>query len=235
MYWDDANDSEQIASSISSNEQANCLNICGSVKQKYAAPETGLEQIGSFVFVVRDNGAGITNENLTHLFAEGMHFHADLLQAGGGSGLGLWISKGIIELHGGRLIGHSDGEGKGSTFTFYLPAYSNPSPSYISANHSMSHPQSNPSDIRTRTQSTTDNIMDDMHHLTMICHDYHIRTILVVDDAPSSRKIVCRLLRLAGVKYIEAGNGQDCIDKYNNPEIFPTPPDLILMDYEMPM
>lgn len=38
-----------------------------------------------------------------------------------GSGLGLAISKGIIEQHGGKIWAKSEGEGKGSTFSFTLP------------------------------------------------------------------------------------------------------------------
>ncbi|MDP3994990.1 MAG: ATP-binding protein, partial [bacterium] len=39
----------------------------------------------------------------------------------GGSGLGLFIAKKIIEAHGGRIWSESEGEGKGSMFTFTLP------------------------------------------------------------------------------------------------------------------
>jgi signal transduction histidine kinase len=38
-----------------------------------------------------------------------------------GTGLGLAISKGIIEAHGGKIRAASDGENKGSTFSFSLP------------------------------------------------------------------------------------------------------------------
>lgn len=39
--------------------------------------------------------AGLTADNLKRLFGEGVQFHANKLQAGGGSGLGLWIAKGV--------------------------------------------------------------------------------------------------------------------------------------------
>ena len=188
---------------------------------------------GSFVFVVRDTGAGISKENLTSLFTEGVQFHAHLLQCGGGSGLGLWITKGISELHGGTITGHSDGEGLGSVFTFRLPARVNKSQSYIDSNLSLSQSASQHRQTdKTKSQTA---VVDDVQRLKMTFSGLGMSRVLVVDDAPSSRKIVCRLLRLAGCEHVEAVHGQDSIDKYKDPSIFPTPPDLILMDYEMPM
>ena len=49
---------------------------------------------------VKDTGAGISPENIEKLFGQYVQFNAGALQNGGGSGLGLWISKGIIDMHG---------------------------------------------------------------------------------------------------------------------------------------
>ena len=46
---------------------------------------------------VIDSGAGISKENQKKLFGQYVQFNANSLQKGGGSGLGLWISKGKIE------------------------------------------------------------------------------------------------------------------------------------------
>ena len=70
---------------------------------------------------VQDTGAGISHFNQTKLFGQYVQFNANKLQKGSGSGLGLWISKGITELHGGSIGGHSDGEERGSTFFIELP------------------------------------------------------------------------------------------------------------------
>ena len=50
-----------------------------------------------------------------------MQFHAKATQDGGGSGLGLWISKKIMDLHDGGISVTSEGEGRGSTFKICLP------------------------------------------------------------------------------------------------------------------
>lgn len=52
---------------------------------------------------ITDTGEGISLENQKKLFGQYVQFHAGKLQKGKGSGLGLWISKGIVVLHGGEL------------------------------------------------------------------------------------------------------------------------------------
>ena len=58
---------------------------------------------------VRDTGIGIAPENLGRIFTEVVQFDPNRNQGGNGSGLGLFISRGIVELHGGRILVHSDG------------------------------------------------------------------------------------------------------------------------------
>jgi signal transduction histidine kinase/CheY-like chemotaxis protein len=68
-----------------------------------------------------DNGIGITKENLTKLFKNIVQFDANVNQEGNGSGLGLFITRGLVELHQGTVNVHSNGLGKGCTFTVCLP------------------------------------------------------------------------------------------------------------------
>jgi two-component system, chemotaxis family, CheB/CheR fusion protein len=70
---------------------------------------------------VRDNGIGIASELLPQLFE--LFFQADssLDRTGGGLGIGLNVTKRLVELHGGRIEGHSEGLGKGREFTVHLP------------------------------------------------------------------------------------------------------------------
>jgi two-component system, OmpR family, sensor histidine kinase VicK len=68
----------------------------------------------SIVVRVKDNGAGIDSEILPQLFAK---FASKSFQ---GTGLGLFISKSIIEAHGGKMWAENNSDGKGATFTFTL-------------------------------------------------------------------------------------------------------------------
>ena len=81
-----------------------------------------LKQVpGELVIEIKDNGAGISEENQRRLFKEVVQFNPELLQNGGGSGLGMCISKSIIDMHGGTICVVSGGEGQGSLFTLRLP------------------------------------------------------------------------------------------------------------------
>jgi signal transduction histidine kinase len=64
---------------------------------------------------IKDSGNGIDREILPRLFTK---FAS---KSDKGTGLGLYLSKGIIEAHGGRIWAENNTEGKGATFRFTLP------------------------------------------------------------------------------------------------------------------
>jgi len=81
------------------------------------------QQEGGFVSVqIVDHGIGIPGSVVGHLFSKFYRSHRSR-QTVAGTGLGLYISKAIIESHGGQ-IGVSSTEGQGSTFHFSVPVYS---------------------------------------------------------------------------------------------------------------
>jgi len=79
----------------------------------------------SFVGVtVKDTGIGIPKEALSKLFTKFFRVSSVLEQGSKGTGLGLFISKSIISMHGGDISVDSE-LGKGSTFIFTLPIATN--------------------------------------------------------------------------------------------------------------
>lgn len=79
------------------------------------------EQTDEYVVVhVEDTGEGIPKEALPHLFTKFFRVHEPLEQGTKGIGLGLYITKSIIDLHHGKIWAES-ALGKGSTFSFSLP------------------------------------------------------------------------------------------------------------------
>jgi signal transduction histidine kinase len=71
---------------------------------------------------VKDTGKGIDLDILPRLFSK---FVTKSYQ---GTGLGLYISKGIIEAHGGKIWAENNADGKGARFSFSLPIVTQSSP-----------------------------------------------------------------------------------------------------------
>lgn len=75
---------------------------------------------------VRDNGPGIPDEDLPHIFERFYRVDKGRSREKGGTGLGLSIVKHIVQLHGGRVWAESK-VGEGTTFYFTLPVNASPS------------------------------------------------------------------------------------------------------------
>lgn len=71
---------------------------------------------------VSDTGIGISPEDIENIFTRFYRVDKSRSRAGGGSGIGLTISKYLVEAHGGRIWVESAGLDRGSTFTFSLPS-----------------------------------------------------------------------------------------------------------------
>ncbi len=71
--------------------------------------------------VVEDSGEGIEPEHLTQIFDRFYRADTSRNRLHGGSGIGLTISKAIVEAHQGRISAYSAGRGTGTTFTLRLP------------------------------------------------------------------------------------------------------------------
>jgi len=75
---------------------------------------------------VRDSGEGIAPDVLGSIFDVFVQSDESLDRARGGMGLGLAITKSIVQAHRGRIIAHSEGPGRGSEFTVRLPLTDRP-------------------------------------------------------------------------------------------------------------
>jgi signal transduction histidine kinase len=73
----------------------------------------------AIIVSVKDSGQGIDSSILPRLFTK---FASKSYK---GTGLGLFISKGIIDAHGGKIWGENNPEGRGATFSFSLPLEEN--------------------------------------------------------------------------------------------------------------
>jgi PAS domain S-box-containing protein len=142
----------------------------------------GQDDAGAFL-CVRDNGVGIAPEMLPRVFEKFAQLGAPQTRPHGGLGIGLALAKSLVELHGGRLEGHSDGIGRGSQFTIRLPLAR----------------QARSADERQRAPLT--------RSATPLA-----RRVLVVDDARDSAFILGRLLEAIGQRVLTARDGFSALD-----------------------
>ncbi len=97
----------------------------GSDKQVVALPlEANPEGDGKIDYLwisVADSGVGILPQDWKRIFAPFEQADNSASRRYQGTGLGLPLTKRLVELHGGRIWGESEGAGKGSTFSFVIP------------------------------------------------------------------------------------------------------------------
>lgn len=148
------------------------------------APESSPIRVGAVreeahvAVSVSDEGRGVAPERLPHLFRR----HAGAGEgATAGHGLGLAISKGLVEAHGGRIRAESAGPGRGTTFTFTVPVAGEPGAT--AAGHGAGPPPSADRDTPPR--------------------------VLVVDDDPRMLRFVRDALSEAGYVPLVTGAPED--------------------------
>jgi signal transduction histidine kinase len=114
-FYADADKLNQIFSNLIGNAikyspQGGLIQIRGRVSQERRQVE----------FSIQDEGLGMTHEFISRIGERFLRVSNQESHETGGTGLGLFIAKQLIEAHGGKLWAHSDGIGKGSTFFFTL-------------------------------------------------------------------------------------------------------------------
>ena len=207
---------------------------------------------GSIRISVTDSGVGLTVSQLAQICSEGVQFNANELQAGKGSGLGLYITKGIVEQHGGTLTVASAGLDHGTTFTVELPLYGgessgavrNRSRSFTRNLDSKVLPVASPKrymhqavTVESQSASVTAGVVGSVSVLRSvpIITERQSKRILVVDDVLSNRKMLVRVLTLKGYVCEQAEDGQQAIDVYRASLASGLSFDAITMDFEMPV
>lgn len=77
----------------------------------------------SILISVQDQGIGIPKDKLARIFEKFERVDTKETRAAGGTGLGLYLVKHLVELHEGQIWAESEGVGKGSTFYVRIPIY----------------------------------------------------------------------------------------------------------------
>ncbi|KAK6423275.1 hypothetical protein LTR95_016547, partial [Oleoguttula sp. CCFEE 5521] len=205
-------------------------------------------------FLVRDTGPGIDQDGINRLFQRFSQATPKTHITYGGSGLGLYIVRELVEKQGGR-VGVASVPGEGSVFAFYIATMAGEEPE---APEKLRKPtavakntvtngmiwnirvQALPLEANSdRTTGTADPEADRTYH------------ILLVEDNVINQRILAKQLRMTGSTVEVANNGLDALallkktdiwrERGSDPDDFAFAPknpikvDLILMDVEMPV
>ena len=194
---------------------------------------------GKLVIVVKDTGSGMIEKDYSRLFNEIVQFNPEVLQAGGGSGLGLWITKGIVDLHQGDISVYSEGLGCGSSFTVELPMerkISDLSATLLSSSlEEDCFLSSRDTMIMNATGTEMSIVALEALNKVESVNLAPIYQLLIVDDSPLNRKMLLRTFRLAGHICDEAEDGVIAVAKVK--EMMSSSAkaySAILMDFVMP-
>lgn len=157
---------------------------------------------------VSDNGIGIAPDFLPNLFDRFSQKDTSSTRGHGGLGLGLFLVRYLVELHGGTVSVRSNGEGKGSTFFVQLPLRAG-SGSYLDA-----------PDAEEIARAETLPSLNGLH-------------VLLVDDQEDAREALSIVLRTAGAQVYSAESAKEAVNALSTLDE-ESMPDVLICDIAMP-
>jgi len=180
----------------------------GEIRLTVQEQAVSVSSTGCYVFVIEDNGIGMSREYLEHIFepfSRAEDLRTSKIQ---GTGLGMAIAQNIVHMMNGNITVESE-PGKGSKFTVTI---------YLKLQEEQ--------DIH--TPEAADLPLD-----PLLQHDFSGRRVLLVEDNELNREIAREVLEMAGLTVEEAVNGQIAVDLFSDSEAGYY--SLILMDIQMPV
>jgi signal transduction histidine kinase/ActR/RegA family two-component response regulator len=154
---------------------------------------------------VSDNGAGLSKSEIGRIFEMFHQSRTPHTQSVGGLGVGLTVARAIAELHGGGLLAESAGQGKGATFTLWLPRLT----------------ESQAVDFSVPSLTPLPDVVD--RRLL------RGRRILLVEDSDDTRDALERIFIRRSCEVTTAATGEEALEMVKN-----TPPEIIISDLGLP-
>lgn len=164
-----------------------------------------IQEYAAYEISVKDNGIGMSPEFLSHIFEPFEREHTSTISQTQGIGLGMPITKSLVNLMGGTIHVTSE-PGKGTEFVLQFT---------FKLQEQMK---------QTKQQTSNENIFT---------NDFSGKRLLLVDDNELNMEIAHELLREAGFLIETAPNGQIAVDMVRNSSVGYY--DAILMDIQMPI
>ena len=206
-----------------------CLNNLLSNAIKFAAGgeikviQTAVEQEQQrhLITAIKDNGIGMTPEQQEKIFTAFTQADRSISGRFGGTGLGMSITKNIIELMGGRISVNST-PGQGSVFALSLPIET--VTPYQSAEPVTEDPAKTSKAVN---RSLVETLLEENAPEPT---EYDSLRVLVVDDNPTNHLVMKTLLESVVGEIVTANNGVQAIQVLENETV-----DLVFMDIHMPI
>ncbi len=167
--------------------------------------DVAMRQAESYLEIaVTDTGKGIAPSFLPHVFEAFRQEEGGPAHPRGGLGLGLAITRQLVELHGGKIEARSEGEGRGSTFIVCLPVGATPVPGQPRPSSRPPLPIPRPPQLQ------------------------GLR-VLVVDDEEDARQLVKAVLEDCGCIVMIAGSVDQALEAFEHDV-----PNMLISDIGMP-
>ncbi|MEM6502359.1 MAG: CHASE2 domain-containing protein [Cyanobacteria bacterium P01_C01_bin.89] len=196
----------------------------GKVQVKAKAVTQGRGATKAIAIAVSDTGPGIAQKNLERIFESFEQGDGSTSRRHGGAGLGLAVTKQLVDLHSGS-IAVSSTLGQGSTFTVTLPIADSPAARLDSKrllrrrrHGSAIAPPAPATSLPALASEPTSN-------------GRHQGKILIVDDEPVNLRVLENFLSFEGYSVTVAASGQEALKVLNT---LAQPIDLVLLDIMMP-
>ena len=161
------------------------------------------------IFAIQDNGIGMSDEQQKNIFEAYVQGDKSIAGRFGGTGLGMSITKEIIELMGGTISVRSE-LGKGSVFILTLP-----------------YKQNMEESSKENSEQLVNKLLEDAKPKPT---NYSSLRVLVADDNATNHMVVVSLIESIVAEVHLASDGQEAIDVLKSNEI-----DIVLMDIHMPV
>jgi two-component system, sensor histidine kinase ChiS len=174
---------------------------------------------GQLAITISDTGIGIPTDKLDRIFESFEQADGSTAREYGGTGLGLAVTKQLVELHGGKIQVEST-VGMGSRFTFTLPVASGSWPAASGQSYSSCI-------LRPKSSVDEETIIESF--LTTDDQDQKFK-ILAVDDEPVNLQVLINHLSLQNYAIAQATNGIEALAMIEQG----FQPDLVLLDVMMP-
>lgn len=180
---------------------------------------------------IADTGIGIPKDKFETIFESFEQGDGSTAREFGGTGLGLSVTKSLVELHGGKITVESE-VGEGSIFTFTLPLsdIDRAELGVPEKGEEVIHTVDLREELEEIEEAPAEKATAEFPEATLLVDNGERMSVLVVDDEPVNRQVLENHLSIAGYDVTQAADGKQALELLRNGKKF----DLVLLDIMMP-